>query len=62
MAALNIAETDQLRHAVKVLETVQREGFDPNSRNERDVFLKRELKKARDSVKTVLTMKGYYPS
>lgn len=62
MAALNIQETEQLRHAKAVLDRILREGFDANSVNPQAQRQRREIIQARDEVKTVVTMKGYYPS
>ena len=53
MAALNRAETAVLRHAVAVLETVEHK---PEWAAENP----ETVKKAKEELKTVLTMKGHY--
>jgi hypothetical protein len=66
MSALNISETEQLGHAMRVLTTVGtmlrrlEEGEPPEDGEVK--WLRKEVKKAHDEVHTVRTMKGHYPS
>lgn len=61
-AVLNQTETAALLEAKEILERVLRTGYDPNSEEPKNTRMARELRKARDQVNTVVTMKGNYPS
>ena len=61
MAALNQTETSGLMEAQSTLEAILKEGFDPND-SPANVLKKKQIEKARDAVKVVVTMKGCYPS
>lgn len=60
MSALNTSETEALMDAQRVLAGVLKEGYNPH--DEADKVRGRQIKKAHDAVKTVVTMKGHYPS
>lgn len=62
MSALNIKETNALRHVTAVLERVLRQGFDPNGGSAQSVLQRKEIELARSEVKTVTAMKGHYPN
>ena len=57
---LNQAETAQLLEAVSVLTAILREGYNPA--DEQQSAKGRQIKTARDGVRTVVTMKGNYPA
>lgn len=61
MAALNQTETAGLMDAQRTLEAILKEGFDPAD-SPANTLKKKQIEKARDAVKVVVTMKGYYPS
>jgi hypothetical protein len=66
VAALNKSETEALRNAVSLLEYIEKHGYDAEKGVTQTatgaVSLKKQIKAARDSVRTVVQMKGYYPS
>jgi hypothetical protein len=61
MAALNQAETRALNQASALLDGVMKEGFDPNDDSPQGRLRRAKIKEARDGIRTVVTMKGYYP-
>lgn len=60
MAALNQTETKALQDMCTLVQHVLHNGFDPN--DQKDGQLARGLKARLAEVKTVIQMKGYYPS
>lgn len=61
MAALNRRETEDLQNTVKLIELIQREGYDPKCETEKDKQISQMLVHSRALVRTVIQMKGYYP-
>lgn len=61
MAALNRNETEILRNVQAVIEFIQRNGYDPKSKDEQNKHVTKLLKEARSGVNMVTQMKGYYP-
>ena len=61
MSALNRSETEALQFASTTLSAVLAEGFDPAD-TKGNTLKKAQIEKAIDGVRTVTTMKGYYPS
>lgn len=64
MSALNSAETEALQNAQACLQYILEHGYNPDDADKRDpqaIYTQVQLKRAKDGVKTVVTMKGHYP-
>jgi hypothetical protein len=62
MSALNTKETEDLRAVKSVLENILKYGYDPKAEDPRNKLYGSTIEKAVKAVKTVVQMKGYYPS
>lgn len=65
MAALNSRETEELRAARAIIQSVLRNGYDPAKVAEQDIANTRrkiELEKANKNINMIVQMKGYYPN
>lgn len=60
MAALNIAETQTLSDAQKIIQIVLREGYDPNGTDIKNLRIKKDLEAAKSGLNVVRQMKGHY--
>ena len=64
MATLNMTETESLKRVQAILEGILREGFDPkkaDAGDRQEQLRAMKIRESVNSVRTVVTMKGYYP-
>ena len=65
MSTLNTRETEELREAQSVIQSVLRNGYDPAKVADKDIQMTRmkvNLEKSNKQIGTIVQMKGYYPN